>query len=104
MQSIEDALGHLDDRLRVGRVLEEHGELVTTETGRCVTGSQAAAQAVGHRPQELVARSVPEAVVDELEVVEVDEGHRGDRRVAAADASQGVLDAVEEQRRGSTGR
>ena len=39
----------------------------------------------------------PEAVVDELEVVEVDERDRRDRRVGAADAGQGVLDPVEEQ-------
>ena len=38
-----------------------------------------------------------EAVVDQLEVVEVDEGHGGDRRVGPADPGQGVLDAIEEQ-------
>ena len=35
-----------------------------------------AAQAAGHRAQQLVADTVTEAVVDDLEVVEVDEQHR----------------------------
>ena len=98
MQRVEDPLGHLDHGLGVGSVLEEHGELVAAEPGRRVARAQAPAQAVGDGAEQLVAGAVAEAVVDELEVVEVDEGDRGDRRVGAADAGQGVLDAVEEQR------
>ena len=86
VEGVEDALGHLDHGAGVGRVLEEHRELVAAEPGGGVAGAQAAAQAVGHRAEELVAGAVAEAVVDELEVVEVDEGHRGDRRVGASDA------------------
>ena len=98
VQRVEDPLGHLDHRLGVGSVLEEHRELVAAQPSRRVAGAKAAAQAIGHGHQELVTGTVAQAVVHQLEVVEVDEGHRGDRRVGASDASQSMLDAVEEER------
>ena len=58
VQGVEDPLGDLDHGLGVGGVLEEHGELVAAEPGRRVAGAQAAAQPVGHRPQQLVAGAV----------------------------------------------
>ena len=53
-------------------------------------------QAPGHRHQELVAHGVAQAVVDELEVVEVQEQH-GQRRQRPRRPGQGVLEAVPEQ-------
>jgi hypothetical protein len=50
---------------------DEHGELVAAEPGRHVAGLQAAPQPLGHHPQDLVAGGVAEAVVDGLEVVQV---------------------------------
>ena len=50
---------------------DEHGELVAAEAGRQVAGLQAAPQPLGHHPQDLVAGGVAEAVVDGLEVVQV---------------------------------
>ena len=104
VQGVEDPLGHLDHGLRVGRVLEEHRELVTAEASRGVARAQAAAEPVGHRPQQLVAGAVAEAVVDELEVVEVDEGDRGDRRVGCAGCGPGRARRGRGRAPGSTGR
>ena len=50
---------------------DEHGELVAAEPGRQVVRLQAAPQPLGHHPQDLVAGGVAEAVVDGLEVVQV---------------------------------
>ena len=51
-------------------------ELVAAEAGDDVVGAQHAAQPLGHGDEQPVAGAVPERVVDELEVVEVDEQHR----------------------------
>ena len=57
---------------------------------------RARAQPRGDRHEQAVAGGVAEAVVDGLEVVEVDEQHR-QRPAEAAACAQRVLDAVEEQ-------
>ena len=44
--------------------------------------------------QDVIARGVPQAVVDRLEVVQVDEQHRG---IAGLAPLQGVLDALAEE-------
>ena len=60
------------DRLAlVGDLGDEHGELVAAEPGRQVARPQAAPEPLGHHPQDLVAGGVAEAVVDRLEVVQV---------------------------------
>ena len=103
VQGVEDALGHLDDGGRIRSVLQQDGELVATEPRRGVARAQATAQPVGDGTQQLVAGTVAEAVVDHLEVVEVDEGHRGGGHVVAARAVQRVLDPVARTGPGSTG-
>ena len=70
-QAVRDA----HRRLHVGRVAQEHGELVATETGRHVRGSQDRMEAIPDGDQQRVTRGVAEAVVDQLEVVQVDEQH-----------------------------
>ena len=71
-----DALGDLLDGLHAGDVRAEHGELVAAEPRHHVVGAHRAAQAVGDRDEQLVARRVAEAVVDDLEAVEVEEQDR----------------------------
>ena len=75
-------------------VLDHHRELVAAEARDHVLGAQARAQARSDRHQQLVAGGVAEAVVDRLEVVEVDEQHR---ELAPPVADRG-LDLVGEQR------
>jgi hypothetical protein len=71
-----DALGDAGGALVVAAV-EQHGELVAAQPGRQVAGAQAGAQATRERDQQLVADLVAEAVVNALEVVEVEEQHDG---------------------------
>ncbi len=88
-----DALGDAGGALVVAAV-EQDRELVAAEARRQVAGAQAGAQAAGEGDQQLVADLVPEAVVDALEVVEVEEQH--DR--AAVGAAERRLDLLGEQR------
>ena len=80
----ERVVEHLEDlrrdRLGAGAVqtgADEH-ELVAAEPGEQVAGAGDAADAARDLDEHLVAGGVPERVVDELEVVEVDV-ERGDR-------------------------
>ena len=61
--------------------------------GDHLAAARRAAQATGDRGEELVAGGVAEAVVDELEVVEVDE-EDGERRYARRLAADGRLEAL----------
>ena len=91
----QDPLGDARRAVRLGEVLDQHGELVAAEPRDGVGGAQHAPQAPAHLEQHLVAAAVAEGVVERLEVVEVDE-QDGDRRVVAA--LERVPDAVEQQR------
>ena len=67
-------------------------------TGRpCRSGERRSEQPLRHLAQHRVAGGVAEAVVDGLEVVEVDE-HDADRPAAAERAHERMLDAVGEER------
>ncbi len=77
--------------------LDEHDELVTTETGDRVAFAQRAQQSSGHRLEQLVARLVAEGVVHLLEAVEIHEQRRGLGAVAPG-AGQHLLDPVEDER------
>ena len=70
MDGLAQAFGDVD-RL----ALHDDDELVATEPGEHVAFAQHRAQPLGHDLQQLVADLVPEAVVDRLELVEVDEQH-----------------------------
>ena len=81
----------------VGNVLDQDGELVSAEARGRIGRSHGLEQASGDLLQHLVARGVTQAVVDRLEVVEVEEDDR-DARVLARSASERVRDPVGEQR------
>ena len=68
-----DPVGDRDRLLLVGEAVDQDAELVAAEAGDDVAGAQVGAQARGDRAQQLVAGVVAEAVVDQLEVVEVEE-------------------------------
>ena len=71
-------------------------ELVTAEPGDRVTRAQRLLQPSRHRDEQVVADGVAEAVVDELEAVEIEQKH--DRPVRDRTTSERVLDPVGEQR------
>ena len=67
------------DAFDVRRVLEQDRELVAAQPGgQCRSGAGADCEPLGDRDQQRVAGGVAEAVVDRLEVVEVEE--QDDRR------------------------
>ena len=66
------------DRVEVRFVLGQDRELVAAEAGDQVRRANESGDPLRGRHEECVARSVPERVVDDLEVVEVDEQDRGD--------------------------
>ena len=68
-----DPVGDRDRLLLVGEPVDQDAELVAAEAGDDVAGAQMGAQARGDRAQQLVAGVVAHAVVDQLEVVEVEE-------------------------------
>ncbi|MCY1308246.1 hypothetical protein D9M70_582380 [compost metagenome] len=57
--------------------MHDYGELVATQAEGAVRLAQAAAQAFGNADQQAIADLVAVAVVDFLEVVEVEEQHGG---------------------------
>ncbi|KAA0093569.1 hypothetical protein CIW49_26260 [Mycolicibacterium sp. P1-18] len=72
---------------------EEQGdEFVASESGDEIPGADGASKALRGDPQDLVPGIVAQVVVDVLEVVHVDEQHRGQLAVAAK------LECVVEQR------
>ena len=96
-QRLEDPLGGLGGGLDVVDVLQQDRELVAAEAGGGVGGADAGRDPLGHLEQHPVAGGVAEAVVDGLEVVEVDE-HDGHADALAQRPRHGVADALVEQR------
>jgi hypothetical protein len=95
-QLAEDPTGNVDRVVGVAHVLEQHGEFVTTEASQQVARAQRLLQPFCHRDQQLVARVVAEAVVDQLEAVDVSEEHRV-RLVASARTPDRVIEVIEEE-------
>ena len=78
---------------RVG-VAQHDDELVATEAGQLGVGPDDLAQAHRHRRQQRVADAVAEAVVDRLEVVEVDEQHRDLARLGVGEDGVDAVDQL----------
>ncbi len=61
--------------VELGDLFEEHRELVAAQPRHRIAGADARFDPSGDRHEELVADRMPEAVVDHLEAVEVEEEH-----------------------------
>jgi hypothetical protein len=96
-QHVGDALGDGERGALVRDVAEQHGELVAAQARGDVVGAQHAGDAGGDVAQQGVARGVAEAVVDDLEVVEVEEQHR-DVLIVLAGGGKRALQPLLEQR------
>jgi hypothetical protein len=87
-----------EDRFRgIAEVVADHAELVAAEPCDRVARAQRARQPLAQCAQQLVARVMAAAVVDELELVEVEE-QDGDRRLAPCAVLDGLGETVDEQR------
>jgi hypothetical protein len=97
-QRVEDPAG---DQRRLGWIadlLQQHRELVPAESRHRVPRSHGGGQPGRQRDQELVADGVAEAVVDQLEAVDVHEQHGAGGARVAREPLQRLLHAVHEQR------
>lgn len=95
----EDFKGALGGAVGIGAgedVVEDEGELVAAEAGEGVGLAEAGLEAAGDLAEEDVACAVTEAVVDELETVEVDV-EEGDAAVFALAFGDAVGEAVDEE-------
>ena len=93
----QDPARHVRGLAGIRYAVEEDGELVATEPRDRVARADRSLEAAPDFLKDRVAGRMAEAVVDGLEVVEVDE-HDSDRRAAATRALDGVVDSVGEQR------
>ena len=89
--------GRVGSVREVGDAVEEDGELVAAEACDRVGRPDRGAETGCDLPQDAVAGRVAEAVVDGLELVEVDE-HDRDRRSGALGAGERMLDTIREER------
>ena len=93
---VGDALGDVHDGGGARHVLTQDDELVATEPRDGVARPHGGAKTPGEDLEELVAGDVTEAVVDELESVEIEEDD-ADLAPVAARPFEGETDAVTEQ-------
>ena len=76
-QALVDAVGHPHGVADVAPPFEQDRELVAADAGDGVRGAQRRGERAGDLDQQLVAHQVAEAVVDDLEAVEVEEEDGG---------------------------
>ena len=76
-EGVFDAFGNAHGIVRPSHVVDQHRELVATESGGDIHRSDRAAQPFGDLCEELVPRGVTETVVHVLEAVEIEQQHRG---------------------------
>ena len=69
----DQPLGHLHGGANAVEVLADHHELVAAQPGHGVGGPHRVLETRRQRREELIAGSVPERVVDELEVIEIEQ-------------------------------
>src|ERR671924_190744 len=96
LERLEDPVGDVRRLLEVSDPVEEDRELVAAEARDGIGGPHGADEALRDLLEDDVARRVAEAVVDGLEVVEVDE-HDADGGRASLGAHERLLDAVGEE-------
>ncbi|MCY1428425.1 hypothetical protein D9M71_443080 [compost metagenome] len=76
MQVVEDALRYLLGVAVAGEVMKQYDEFVSAEAEQLVSGAQGVSQARCHFHQHAITDVVTEAIVDQLEAVEVDKQQR----------------------------
>jgi hypothetical protein len=70
-QGLDDLQGDSARILLFLKIREQHAKLVGAQSGRRIRLTQTSAEQVRRELQQIVARPVSKAVVDQLEIVEV---------------------------------
>ena len=78
-------------------VVEDDHELVATEATDRILRARGRQEGFGHGDERVVADAVAVGVVEHLEVVEIDDGHRHSAGAAALEPRQHVGEAVEDR-------
>jgi hypothetical protein len=76
LQALRDPLRDSDHTTLSVNVLYQDGELIPAKARDGVFGTQASFQTLGDRYEQLIPFFVPQAIVRDLEVVQVHEQHR----------------------------
>jgi len=95
LQRRQDPLGHLRAGQGAATAREQDGELVAAQPRGEVVLAHAGGDPLGDLDEQLVTGAVPEAVVDRLEVVQVEHQDGRGRPAAVGD---GLVDAADQQR------
>ena len=93
-----DPVGHHGRVVRLADVVEQDGELVAALAGEGIALAQARLEPGGHLHEQIVAGRVPEAVVDGLESIEIEEENGEPVSLAPSRTRERALDQIEEQR------
>src|SRR5207342_1175512 len=96
LEAAEDAFGDVRGLRRIDDLVEQDRELVSAEARNRVGRAHEVLEPSSDLLEDLVAGRMAEAVVDGLEVVEVDEDD-ADRRATAARPLDRMLDTVGEE-------
>ena len=96
LEDRDDSLSDANRRISLVRILEEDGELVAAEPRSRIRRTKYEVQPVRDAAQQLVSCGVTEAVVDDLEIVEVEEDHP-ERFAVPLMACQRMLQPVEKE-------
>jgi hypothetical protein len=76
------------------QAVEHDDELIATEPAEHVTITDHRPQAFAHAPKQLVADRVPEAVIDDFEVVEIDEEHCDRANLGSIEAATQLIEEM----------
>src|SRR5262249_37471083 len=96
--ALENSVGDHRRVTSVADILEEHHELITAEAGDGVSGPEEGFEPLRERREQLIADRMAEAVVDDLEAVDVEEQDGEGKVTAPARDADGSFEAILEER------
>jgi hypothetical protein len=95
-QGVHQSAGQTFHGVRAGAVALDDGELVAPHARDAVLGAQLGTQTLGHDLQQFIAGGVPQAVIDILEMVQVQQ-IEGEGGVVAAQARQFPIEGLAQE-------
>ncbi|MNI02304.1 hypothetical protein D3C73_551700 [compost metagenome] len=95
-KALDDPLGQRSGLNQLRTAFGKYGELIPAQPRQGDARTEHGPQALGHSLEQLVANGMPEAVVDHLEVIEIDHQQRAATLMDLC-RGQGLFGAVDEQ-------
>jgi hypothetical protein len=97
-QGFDDALGDLNRRGKIGRIFDQDRKFVTTDARQGVLRAYAPLEAPRNLLEQSIAFDMAQAVVDDLEPVEIQKQHGTGRNSANAPSTESSRKSVHEER------